>query len=469
MNNNKELLAKNKTYNLAKDNFKYLKVKDVRYKKRAISIARRILQNPETSFIKLFPKESEKEAAYRFIENKKLSPLCLCESVSESSFKTLETEKPERIIVPTDTTTYSKNPKVKNVEGMGPIGDLNSNGFFIHTALWLDLDGTPRRTLNTYFMTRKRIKLGKNHCKYAEIKDKESYKWFQAVENIEAKIPDGIKITYVTDRESDIHEYFELMNKYNRDYVIRCSHSRRTATSDGESKIEEELDHEKVKAVIQTQLPCKGKSKPVLKDITLKLTWKKVQIKPREDGGPKIHRNRKRFHTYCLRVQGKFANKKQLKWILYTNTPIETLEDALETLRIYKARWRIEEYHLILKSGLGIEKVKFQHADNIKRFIALCIPTATKLLEIRYCNSYKPHENVARLLSPIYVKALKMLLKEQGKEIPRKITINKMVETIGVAGGWMARKRDGPPGVRTLWYGWKRLESYVQALRVLQS
>jgi len=468
MNDNKILLTKKTTSSLARDSFKHLNVKDPRVKKRAISISKRISQNPETSFIKLFPKESEKEAAYRFIENKKITASSLCESIAESSFETLRTEKPERIIVPNDTTTQSQNPKVKNVEGMGPIGTLTSNGFFIHTALWLDIDGTPRGILNTYFMTRKRKKVGKNHYKYAKIKDKESYKWFQAVENIEAKIPDGIKITYVSDRESDIHEYFELMNKYNRDYVIRCSYSRRTSNPDGESKIAEELDKENIKAIIKTQLPCKGKNKTVVKDITLHLTWKKVRIQPRA-GGPKIHKNRKPFYTYCMRVQGKFDTGKEIKWILYTNIPVVTLADALETLRIYKARWRIEEYHLVLKSGLGIEKVKFRHADNIKRFFALCIPTAIKLLEVRYCNSYKPQENVTCLLSPIYVKALKMLLKQQGKKIPRKITIKIMVETIGVAGGWMARKRDGPPGVRTLWCGWKRLEAFVQALEILQS
>ena len=45
-------------------------------------------------------------------------------------------------------------------------------------------------------------------------------------------------------------------------------------------------------------------------------------------------------------------------WMLVTTLPIDTEENIREVIDTYKKRWLIELYFRVLKSGMGIEKLK---------------------------------------------------------------------------------------------------------------
>ncbi len=45
-----------------------------------------------------------------------------------------------------------------------------------------------------------------------------------------------------------------------------------------------------------------------------------------------------------------------LCWLLATTVRIETIDEARRVLTWYLYRWRIERFHYVLKSGLGIER-----------------------------------------------------------------------------------------------------------------
>jgi len=49
------------------------------------------------------------------------------------------------------------------------------------------------------------------------------------------------------------------------------------------------------------------------------------------------------------------ANTEAVEWLLLTNVPTTTLEEALERARWYSARWGIEVFHRTLKTGCRIE------------------------------------------------------------------------------------------------------------------
>jgi hypothetical protein len=44
-----------------------------------------------------------------------------------------------------------------------------------------------------------------------------------------------------------------------------------------------------------------------------------------------------------------------VSWMLLTSEVVTTIEDALKILRWYSYRWRVEEYHKLLKSGCQAE------------------------------------------------------------------------------------------------------------------
>ncbi len=47
------------------------------------------------------------------------------------------------------------------------------------------------------------------------------------------------------------------------------------------------------------------------------------------------------------------GGKDALKWILLTDLPVDTFEQAFEVARMYSYRWLVEEFHKALKSGMG--------------------------------------------------------------------------------------------------------------------
>ena len=62
---------------------------------------------------------------------------------------------------------------------------------------------------------------------------------------------------------------------------------------------------------------------------------------------------------------------KPLRWVLLTTVPIASRKQALRCLRWYTRRWRIEEWHRVLKSGCRIEA--HQHRSAAKLALAIAI------------------------------------------------------------------------------------------------
>ena len=73
-----------------------------------------------------------------------------------------------------------------------------------------------------------------------------------------------------------------------------------------------------------------------------------------------------------------------LRWILATTMPVNRLEDALCYVQWYTYRWRIERYHLVLKSGCQIEDSLLKTVEAMKRAIATYSIVAWRLLWLTY-------------------------------------------------------------------------------------
>ena len=122
-------------------------------------------------------------------------------------------------------------------------------------------------------------------------------------------------------------------------------------------------------------------------------------------------------------------------WTLYTDMPINSEKDAQEILRIYTSRWRCEDFHRTLKSGMKLEDNLFRIGSCLQRLLCLSAPMAVKLLEITYQARENPSTPISQVVSPTEEKAIKLLAKEQTGKIPRKLTLKKAVEYIAFAGG----------------------------------
>ena len=56
-----------------------------------------------------------------------------------------------------------------------------------------------------------------------------------------------------------------------------------------------------------------------------------------------------------------------LRWLLLTTVQVVSLKQALRCVRWYCRRWRIEEWHRVLKSGCKIEEHQNHSAEALLR------------------------------------------------------------------------------------------------------
>ncbi|MCQ9157305.1 transposase, partial [Acidomonas methanolica] len=87
----------------------------------------------------------------------------------------------------------------------------------------------------------------------------------------------------------------------------------------------------------------------------------------------------KRYPALTLTVlhateQNTPIDRPKIDWKLLTDLPVASHDDAVEKLRWYALRWKIEVFHKILKSGCRAEDARLRTADRLVRLIAVfCI------------------------------------------------------------------------------------------------
>jgi len=155
-----------------------------------------------------------------------------------------------------------------------------------------------------------------------------------------------------------------------------------------------------------------------------------------------------------------------IEWMLLTNLPVMSYEEACEKVLWYSLRWRIEMYFKVLKSGFRVESCRLGHADRLARYLTVMSIVAWRLFMITLIARTDPATPCSTLLTDQEWKVL-FLHANTNKPIPRKPpAIGTVVIWIAKLGGYLARKSDGPPGTISLWRGWKRLVDLSEGLKL---
>ena len=142
-----------------------------------------------------------------------------------------------------------------------------------------------------------------------------------------------------------------------------------------------------------------------------------------------------------------------LCWYLVTTEPCETLAEALRVVRYYRFRWKVEEFHMGLKTGCSIERAQFETMHALANFVAVSTVAAWQMLALRDAARSAQPELSIEILSEIQ----RSILRREFPKLPAKPTAREWMRAMAMLGGFFGRKSDGEPGWRTLWWGWRRL------------
>lgn len=364
-----------------------------------------------------------------------------------------------RVAVIDDTVCLSLNHlqgKLKvNDPDIGKLSGGVSLGQYYHVGLAYDLGGKTPLGL-CYLKAYQRRFNSSAFCKdtYIPYEQRESYRWHQCSQAAANHFSACEQVIRISDREADSYEYFDGCEQLGLDFVVRCQHNRRITQSP--DKLHSYMRKQaEVMGVIELAVPQNLRSN---KRVRLELRRAQITIKAPEQRGKssQLKGADKILNVVCAKEIDTHLLKpteQALEWILLSSLKVDTLEQILDVVQLYRLRWRIEELFKILKSdGLQAESTQLGKGRAIKNLITIGMNEAFMIMTLKE-NRINEHIKVEQYFDEYQIAVLKVS-NEQVQGNTQKQSNPYAEETIAWAAWIIARlgawKVGSTPGAKVL-------------------
>lgn len=441
---------------------------DARRTERLVSVAARMSKQMGRSLAKSCQGDSAALlGSYRLLRNDEVKP----EAIRAGGFAGVAQHAQDYalLLAIEDTTSVSYQHAVADELGItGNQKDAKRRGFQVHSVLLLDAVGeTTMGLIEQAQWCRAPKDYGKKHArKQRAYEDKESHKWEQASQRTAERLgATMVRTISVCDRESDVYEYLDYKRRNAQRFVIRAKVDRRVV--DGAQNLFSTLSHEAARLSRYTvNVVQRGGRKA--RQATVRL--RSLRLTLQAPTGSAGHRDPLTVNAILAEEVDAPPNVEALRWVLLTTEPVGSADEARQVVRYYELRWRIEDYHKAWKSGVGVERQRFQSVANLERMLVITAFLAVRLLQLRE-NLDRPDESEQascdRLLNE---DEWTVLWGSTQRSAPPMTAPSIRWACLAVAklGGFTDTKRTGRPGWDTMWHGWFRLQERLEGYQMSQ-
>lgn len=447
---------------------------DRRLDKRLALILSAFVAKPLASISAAFQKPSAIKAAYRFFQNKLVTQESLLSSHALHTAARCDTEKVVLCIQDTTSANFSSH---KATSGLGHIGSAKARdpamGLFIHTALATTTSGTPLGLLAQHSWSRQTVSQdGRNGRKVrlrrTPLKDKESFRWIEAMRIARSKLVAETKIINVCDRECDIYEFMTASLELDSSFVIRAKSNRKALANEGDEEIF--LLSESFRSaqpIGKTTVTVHGNGERESRQAEVSIFVRRLTLQPPERPVTE-HRQEPLELTVLHAVEMTTPDSgDRISWLLLSDLEVPDLDAALKIVAWYTCRWRIEEFHKVLKSGCQIEAARLGDADRLIKVIALKSIAAARICQLTYLHREQPKASADIALSELEWKCAYITLEGSPKRLPtRPPSLSQAIVWIARLGGFTEGK-GRLPGIVTIWRGWQTLNESLATWKAL--
>jgi Transposase DDE domain len=296
-----------------------------------------------------------------------------------------------RIVAAQDTTEINFDRFREPVAGLGPTGNTDIRGFFIHPVVAVDADDEALLgVVGVRIWTREEDPTPDHRS--IPFEEKESRRWLDAAESAATHLaPVASQVVVVADREGEIYPLFSRKPE-GIDLVVRASHDRvltKGGTLFAAPATWRELGREAVKVAPR----CRGdKGRTATVEIKAGcVTIRRPKSAPNRGEAAELTLGLVEVREVVPAARGKLAPKadqtskptQPLLWRIVTTLPVATLADAREVVRLYRLRWRIEEVFRVLKSdGLDIEESQLETGGRRLNLASLGLVAAARIIQL---------------------------------------------------------------------------------------
>ena len=257
----------------------------------------------------------------------------------------------------------------------------------------------------------------------------------------------------VGDRESDLLALLVKARDLDHpaDYLLRCQHNR--VLPEGGRLWSSVMVTEPL-GRIRFHMPA-GRGRTA-RSVEQELRVKRVKVSDRQGG---------HIEVTCLIASEVNVpiGAKPVVWRLLTNRVATTLQEAVELVDWYRARWEIELFFLVLKEGCRVERLQLGDIGRLQTALALYMVIAWRINRLMRLGRTLPDLPADLLFETDEWQAAFILNK---KPVPKEVpTLNTVVRLIARRGGFLARKSDGEPGAKAIWLGLHEIAVFVDGMR----
>lgn len=358
-------------------------------------------------------------------------------------------------------------------EGLGVIGTnqtgAESGGLHLHSTLAITTDGLPLGVLRAECSAPEPKRKGENPSpRTIPIEEKKTFCWIEGVQDckqLKSRMP-HTSLICVMDREADFFEMFDehRTNCSCVDLLIRAKHNRATT---GEYKLFETARQSPVQARLKIQVPRqsarpkktrqKARPKREMRIADASLRYIQAELNP-----PQNYKEKDPIRVWVVHVREDIpvAGTDPIEWFLLTTIEIKSIDDAFNCVKWYCLRWRIEDWHRVLKSGCGVEKLGHKTAERLSRAIAISVVIAWRIMLMTLLGRETPDLPPDVLFSDMEIKVLKAYAKKKALCPPD--NIGEAVKLVAKLGGYLGRSGDPPPGHQLMWQGYQKLQAMCE-------
>ncbi len=455
---------------------------DRRRVERLVKTANRIFEHPGGSLPQKMRNHAELMGLYRLVDRPEVTHAAVIEPHVQRTRRLMRACTGVVLIIH-DTTELDYTTRT-GLKKTGPLGNGSQRGYLCHNSLAV----TPQRQViglaQQSLAFRREVPEEETAQQKREHPQRESRLWMRGCQAIGAA-PEGSMWVDLADRGADTFEFLDYEHRSGRHYVVRSAKDRCLEGEDhiGSDRVHQKL-HEyvrdlpelgqrtvRVNAEVGKKKGISSRSKVAKKrkerEARVRVAAGLVQIQvPHFARGECQQESLDLWVVHVLELDPP-AGEEALEWILLTNVPADTFEQACQRVDWYCCRPMVEELHKGMKTGCGIENPQFELEERLEPVIGLLSVVATVLLQLRQAGrDPRAGAMLATLLVPLLW--VQVLSAWRYREVREEMSVLDFCMALARLGGHQNRKGDGSPGWLTLWRGWCELQGMIRGVEAMK-
>ena len=421
-----DIYSDREALNWAEKEFGGAPIGDDRLTARLVDIGADKYKQPGISYARVVNGDKAKtKGYYRMIDKPANSAMTMSNILEPHRQQTIRRMKANPLVLCVQDGTSLNYNDLYQCEGLGDISKNQTGakckGLHLHSMIAITPDGLPLGVLHTDCSApaqkkkKDQSRKKENRIEYTPIEEKKTFHWIEGLRecmDMKRQMPHTSLIN-VMDREADFFELFDIhREQYSKiDLLIRAKCDRRTS---GPYKLFETARKSKIRAQLSIKIPRQSarpkKSKQQARNkreeriAVVSFRYKSVILNP-----PSHLRKKQPVKLWIINVRedNPPPGVDRLEWFLLTSFHLKSVKGAIECVKWYSLRWRIEDWHRVLKSGCGVEKIAHKTADRLKRVIAVNLVVAWRIMLMTLLGREAPELPPNVLFSNLELRVLK--------------------------------------------------------------